>query len=439
MDYTHHWAGLLCVLLFVFAYLLVIMEEVIHLRKSKPVIIVAGIIWFVVASVYAQNGMSEKASELLRHNFLEYAELAFFLLAAMAYIGTLEERNIFQALRFKLVSMNLSFRALYWITGLIAFFLSPVADNLTTALVMGSVVIAVGAGNPAFVSIACINIVVAANSGGAFSPFGDITTLMVWQKGVVGFFEFFTLFIPSLVSWLVPAALMSLALRNGTSPQQAGEVTRVKDGGYIMVALFALTLVMTVSMHHSLHLPPFLGMMTGLGLLMGFSYFIEKDEVKKLKENPEFYGPGKKPFNIFKSIKRVEWDTLIFFYGIILCVGGLGALGYLSGLASTLYDGLGHTTANVLVGVVSAIIDNIPVMFAILNMNLDMSHGQWLLVTLTTGIGGSLLSIGSAAGVALMGQARGHYTFFSHLKWSWAVALGYAAGIAAHIFFNGIG
>jgi Na+/H+ antiporter NhaD/arsenite permease-like protein len=143
-----------------------------------------------------------------------------------------------------------------------------------------------------------------------------------------------------------------------------------------------------------------------------------------------------RPFNIFEQLERAEWDTLMFFYGIILCVGGLGTIGYLAMGSEYLYGDLGPTTANVLVGIISAIVDNIPVMFAVLSMMPDMSHGQWLLVTLTAGVGGSLLSIGSAAGVAVMGQAHGVYTFFAHLKWIWAIALGYAASIMVHIWLN---
>jgi Na+/H+ antiporter NhaD/arsenite permease-like protein len=135
-------------------------------------------------------------------------------------------------------------------------------------------------------------------------------------------------------------------------------------------------------------------------------------------------------------MKRAEWDTLMFFYGVVLCVGGLGAFGYLAATSQFLYQGFGATPANIFIGVASAVIDNIPIMYAVLSMNPDMSHGQWLLVTLTAGVGGSMLSIGSAAGVALMGQARGIYTFFSHLKWSWAIALGYAASIWVHFLIN---
>jgi Na+/H+ antiporter NhaD/arsenite permease-like protein len=142
------------------------------------------------------------------------------------------------------------------------------------------------------------------------------------------------------------------------------------------------------------------------------------------------------PFNIFHNISRVEWDTLLFFYGVVLCVGGLGFLGYLAVASQVMYIQWGPTLANTMVGILSAIVDNIPVMFAVLTMNPDMSLGQWLLVTLTAGVGGSMLSIGSAAGVALMGQARGMYTFFSHLKWTPAIALGYVASILVHLWIN---
>jgi Na+/H+ antiporter NhaD/arsenite permease-like protein len=151
---------------------------------------------------------------------------------------------------------------------------------------------------------------------------------------------------------------------------------------------------------------------------------------------PSGFKPAQRPFDVFISAKRIEWDTLLFFYGIVLCVGGLGALGYLTLLSQHSYVALGPSITNIAVGIASAIIDNIPIMFAVLSMDPEMSHGQWLLVTLTAGVGGSLLSIGSAAGVALMGQARGVYTFMAHLKWVWAIALGYAASIWLHFLFN---
>jgi Na+/H+ antiporter NhaD/arsenite permease-like protein len=310
----------------------------------------------------------------------------------------------------------------------LAFVISPVADNLTTALVMGAVAMAAGAGAPRFVALSCINIVVAANAGGAFSPFGDITTLMVWQKGVVGFAEFFRLFLPSVVDFLVPAALMHAAVPRG-GPAAGGGRVAMKTGAAPVAALFAATIVTAVLAHTLLGLPPVIGMMTGLGYLQLFDYHLQRRGRRSCSE-------GDDTFDVFRRIASVEWDTLLFFYGVMLCVGALALLGYLAVLSRALYGGLGPTGANVLIGIGSAVLDNIPLMYAVLTMQPDMPLGQWLLITLTTGVGGSLLSIGSAAGVALMGQARGVYTFMSHLRWTPAVAAGYVAAIMVHLALN---
>jgi NhaD family Na+/H+ antiporter len=450
MDFTGHWAGWLAIGLFVTAYAFVIAEERLHMRKSKPVMIAAGLIWAIVALVFAASGDTHTAEQAVRHNLQEYAELFLFLLAAMTYINTMDERGVFNVLRVWLISQGFSLRTIFWLTGLLSFSISPVADNLTTALLMATVAIAVGSGNRKFVTVACINIVVAANAGGAFSPFGDITTLMVWQKGMVEFGQFFALFVPSVVNWLVPAVLMSLTIPN-TLPEPVSETAQLRHGALVVVGLFILTITMAVCSHNFLHLPPVIGMMTGLGLLKLFGYYLKHRDSRLAAQEPtegmrnlalELEGvpratPKQAPFNIFKSLERAEWDTLMFFYGIILCVGGLGTLGYLHTASALMYGDLGATQANILVGLLSAIVDNIPVMFAVLAMEPVMDLGQWLLVTLTAGVGGSLLSIGSAAGVAVMGQARGYYTFFAHLRWSGAIALGYAASIWAHFLVNG--
>ena len=427
LDLTSHWAGYLAVILFVIAYAFVMLEEFTHFRKSKPVILVAGIIWGIIGWVYASEGIPHAAEAAVRHNFLEYAELFLFLLVAMTYIEAMRERLVFEKLKVWLISKGFSYRQLFWLTGFIAFFMSPIADNLTTALVMGAVVLAVGAGNARFISIAFVNIVVAANAGGAFSPFGDITTLMVWQKGLVDFQQFFSLFLPSLVNFLIPAGIMHFAIKN-EKPKVIDEQVDIKMGGVLITFMFLLTIATAVSFHNFLHLPPAMGMMTGLGYLMVISYFVKRGY------NPN--DPISEKFDIFKNVSRAEWDTLLFFFGVIVSVGGLGFMGYLALVSEAMYVQLGATYANVLVGILSAIVDNIPVMFAVLTMTPDMSLGQWLLVTLTAGVGGSLLSIGSAAGVALMGQSKGYYTFVSHLRWIWAIALGYVASIFVHLWIN---
>jgi len=447
-DFTSSTIGIICVAVFVFAYSLVIAEEGLHLRKSKPVIIAAGIIWALVAVAYMGIGDNHSAEVAFRHGILEFGELFLFLLAAMTYINTMEERGVFDVLRVWLVSKGFGLRTIYWLTGTLAFFISPIADNLTTALLMATVVMAVGGSNSKFILVACINVVVAANAGGTFSPFGDITTLMVWQKGVIPFSDFFVLFIPSVVNWMIPAVIMSFTVSKD-KPEAVSDAADLKHGAWFVVGLFILTIVMAVSSHNFLHMPPVLGMMTGLGLLKMFGYYLKRRDHRifakpneaNLGENELEIQTTEAPshghgYNIFQSLERAEWDTLMFFYGIILCVGGLGSLGYLSLVSELMYGDLGATNANILVGFLSAVIDNIPVMFAVLSMSPEMSEGQWLLVTLTAGVGGSMLSIGSAAGVAVMGQARGVYTFFGHLKWSWAIALGYAASIWVHFLIN---
>ena len=427
LNLTTHWAGYLALILFVIAYVFVMVEEFTHFRKSKPVILVAGLIWAIIAGVYASNGLPHAAEEALRHNILEYAELFLFLLVAMTYIEAMRERDVFEKLKVWLISRGFSFRQLFWLTGFLAFFISPIADNLTTALIMGAVVLAVGGSNTRFISIGFVNIVVAANAGGAFSPFGDITTLMVWQKGIVSFEQFFSLFIPSLVNFVIPAGIMHFAIRN-EKPEAVEDKIAIKDGGIVITALFLLTIATAVSFHNYLHLPPAMGMMTGLGYLMVASYFVKRRNIST--------EPTSQRFDVFRKIANAEWDTLLFFFGVILSVGGLGFIGYLALVSEAMYVQLGATYANVLVGILSAIVDNIPVMFAVLTMTPEMDLGQWLLVTLTAGVGGSLLSIGSAAGVALMGQSRGYYTFVSHLKWIWAIAIGYGASIVTHIWLN---
>ena len=514
--------GYLSIAIFILAYSLVPLENNIHLLKSKPVLVAAGLIWILVALAFKEIGATEQAHHAIKHAIIEYAELFLFLLVAMTYINALEDRNVFQALRAYLVSRGYSLRKVFWVTGALSFVISPIADNLTTALLMGAVVMAVGGKNVRFVSIACINVVVAANAGGAFSPFGDITTLMVWQKGKVEFLQFLPLFVPSLVNWLVPAIIMNFAIPNEV-PEGSQEKSFMKRGAKVMMVLFLATIVTAVSFHSFLHLPPAAGMMFGLGYLGLYSFYLKKVEGRTVMadsifggrseahQNPlhvlQAYGKdigehlndqpypafmvdkeqkvthwntaleeltgfkaeamigtqdhwkafykeqrptladlvltdesrtgvrqhyqghyrdnpigGKsydaanyfdnignsgaylmfsaapvvnengetvgavelfenmtekreevKEFDVMERVSRAEWDTLLFFYGVILCVAGLSQFGYMAIVSELMYNDLGPTWANALVGVLSAIVDNIPVMFAVLTMDPAMS------------------------------------------------------------------
>lgn len=445
LNATTTLAGYLAVFVFAIAYIIVVAEEKLELRKSKPVLIAAGIIWMLVGFVSTDPAATKSA---FSRNFLDFSELMLFLLVAMTYISAMEERRVFEALRAWMVRKGFSYQTLFWLTGILAFFISPVADNLTTALLMCAVVLKVAEGQDRFIAMCCVNIVVAANAGGAFSPFGDITTLMVWQAGKVQFLEFLDLFIPSVVNYVVPALVMSFFVPRG-KPDSISEEVFTKRGAKRVMALFLLTIVTAVLGHQFLGLPPVFGMMVGLGYLQFFGYFLRMSlpsslakkrtlaEQRADQEKLRYLG-SVVPFDIFKNVARAEWDTLLFFYGVVMCVGGLGYLGYLQLVSVMLFDGLGASWAAFGIGVISAIVDNIPVMFAVLEMNPVISHGHWLLVTLAAGVGGSLLSVGSAAGVALMGAARGHYTFMSHLRWAPVIFLGYVASLLVHLWLGDI-
>ncbi|MFA0160867.1 sodium:proton antiporter NhaD [Vibrio splendidus] len=447
LKLTNSFAGYLSLTIFVVAYIVVMMEEYLKLRKSKPVLLAAGLIWIIIGFTYQEHNLTEVAKQALEHNLLEYAELLLFLLVAMTYISAMEERRLFDALQAWMVGKGFNFRSLFWITGILAFFISPIADNLTTALLMCAVVLKVAGSNPKFVNLACVNIVIAANAGGAFSPFGDITTLMVWQAGYVSFSEFIPLFIPSVMNYLVPALIMSYFVPT-TQPDTVHQHVELKRGARRIVFLFIMTIATAVAFHAVLHFPPVMGMMMGLAYLQFFGYYLRKTLPNSLAKkkavaianNDE--GALKRlgsvvPFDVFRRVSHAEWDTLLFFYGVVMCVGGLSLLGYLELASGVMYSQWDPIWANVMVGILSAIVDNIPVMFAVLSMEPQMSMGNWLLITLTAGVGGSLLSIGSAAGVALMGAAHGKYTFFGHLKWMPVIMIGYAVSIAAHLWLNG--
>ncbi len=415
--------------IFAISYVAIVTEDFHDMRKSKPSILAAGLIWAVIGMGATSLGVTDESlHEAVLHNFTEFGQMFLFLLVAMTYINAMNQRNVFAVLRVWLTQRGYSKHQLFWITGLMAFFGSSIADNLTAAMLLGAVIVAVGSNNPRFCTIACVNIVVAANAGGAFSPFGDLTTLMVWQSGTLEFFQFFPLFVPSVVAWIVPASIMHFFIRPG-QPEAFTEEVQMKRGARRTCGLFLVTIGLAVTFEQALALPAFLGMMTGLSLLMICTYYIRMT-------GPVGFGGA---YDIYREVSRSEWDTLLFFFGVIFSVGGLRFLGYLDWASMALYGNLGNTATNIIAGVASAIIDNIPVMFAILSMEPEMSEFQWLLITLSVGVGGSMLSIGSAAGVGLMGVARGRYTFIAHLKWAPVILLGYAAAIGTHFLINGPG
>lgn len=450
LDLTQSWLGYSAVAAFFIAYILAMMEESTMLRKSKPMVLAASLIWILIAWVYVSGGMGDISERAFRASLEGYAELFLFIMVSMTYLNAMEQRGIFDNLRLWLLSKGFGYRKLFWITGVQSFLLSSVCNNLTTALLMGAVVMAMAKNNRRFVTIACVNIVVATNAGGSFSPFGDITTLLVWQKGMVPFAHFFTLLLPSIVNFVLPAAVMHFWVPQ-EFPESAGEPQPLRHGAKGIIVLFLLTIITAVCFENFLSLPPVAGMLTGLTYLSFYFYYLYKVRVvrhhvkakagdhMKEENGDEPYDAlieTKQHFDVFHNVSRLEWDTLLYFYGVMVGVGGLSFMGYLTLASKFLYTDLDPTVANVLVGIISAFIDNGTIMYAVLTMAPKISEGQWLLVTLTAGVGGSLLAIGSAAGIGLMGQTKGLYSFVSHLKWMPVIALGYAGSILAHFAIN---
>ncbi|MFT7860513.1 MAG: sodium:proton antiporter NhaD [Sulfurimonas sp.] len=407
------WVGWLSLIVFVVAYYFIAAEEKFEVNKAKPALFAGTFMFMLVGIYYALNGLNpDPLHDELEILILEIAEIFFFLLVAMTFIETLIERGVFDLMKYKLVSKGYTYKKLFWLTGLLAFFISPVADNLTTALILSTVLFTIDKKNLSFLVPGAINIVVAANAGGAWSPFGDITTLMAWTAGKGEFVDFLYLFPASIIGWGVTGFLLSMSVPDGQPPFDATteQKPEVLDGGHGVVYLGVATIATAVLGHQFFHFPAMWGMMFGLSILKMYSVFLTKR--------------GKESFNIFVSMQKVENDTLLFFFGILSAVGALHFLGFLHYIHD-LYDLVGPTAANIGVGFISAIVDNVPVMSAILKSSPVMGLDQWLLVTLTAGIGGSLISFGSAAGVGVMGRLHGIYTFGAHMKHAWTILVGY--------------
>jgi len=412
------WVGWLSLAVFVVAYYFIATEEQYEVNKAKPALFAGTFMFMLVGIYYAINGMDpDPLHHELEHLILEIAEIFFFLLVAMTFIETLIERGVFDLMKYKLVSKGYTYKKLFWLTGLLAFFISPVADNLTTALILSTVLFTIDKKNISFLVPGAINIVVAANAGGAWSPFGDITTLMAWTAGKGEFVDFLYLFPASFIGWGVTAFLLSMSVPSGEPAFDAATEKKptVLDGGMGVTYLGIATIVIAVLGHQFFHFPAMWGMMFGLALLKLYSVHLNKS--------------GAQGFNIYVNMQKVENDTLLFFFGILSAVGALHFLGFLNYIHD-LYGMIGSTYANVGVGFLSAIVDNVPVMSAILKSSPEMGVDQWMLVTMTAGVGGSLISFGSAAGVGVMGRLKGIYTFGSHMKHAWTILVGYFLSIA---------
>ena len=409
--------GWLLLTIFVVGYYFIAAEEKYHINKAKPALFTGTFMFMLLGGYYAVNGLNFAAFDTeIAHLILEIAEIFFFLFVAMTFIEALIERNVFDALKEKLLNAGYNYKQLFWVTGILAFFISPVADNLTTALILSTVLITIERENKAFLVPAAINIVVAANAGGAWSPFGDITTLMAWSAGKGVFVDFLFLFPASILGWGITGFILSKFVPEGHPKKlENAEPVHIHKGGKVIIFLGVFTIASAVLGKQLMHLPPMWGMLFGLSILQLYAYTLKKYHDHDIE--------------IYKSVSKIENDTLLFFFGILAAVGALHFAGFL-GHAVKLYEMFDPTYVNIGVGFLSALIDNVPVMSAVLKASPDIPLAQWMLVTLTAGVGGSMIAFGSAAGVGVMGKLKGIYTFSAHMKYSWAILIGYIVSVA---------
>lgn len=420
IDLSTHPFGWMLLLIFFIGYYFIAMEDKYHLDKSKPALFIGTFMFILIGGFYAFYKLDfVPFTSEITHLVYEIAEIFFFLYVAMTFVEALIERGVFNALRGKLIAKGYSYHELFWITGLLAFFISPVADNLTTALILSTVLVTIEKKDRSFLVPSAINVVVAANAGGAWSPFGDITTLMAWTAQKGAFVDFLYLFPASFLGWLVTAFLLVRYVPdldpNKEGDPEAAEKIEILKGGKVIIVIGIATIMISVIAKQVMQLPPMWGMLFGLSVLQLYMYSLKKRH--------------KQDVNIFKSISKIENNTLLFFFGILAAVGALYFAGFL-GYVTQLYDIADPTLVNIGIGFISAVIDNVPVMSAVLKAKPAIDHAQWMLVTLTAGIGGSLISFGSAAGVGVMGKLHGIYTFSSHMKLGWTVFVGYIVSLA---------
>ena len=413
----------LLIIVFVLAYASITLEHQLNVNKSAPALIGAAVMW----TLYALNlGDTALVMEHLNESLVTTAQIVFFLMGAMTIVEVIDAHHGFDVITQRIRTKRLS--TLMWLVGAVTFFMSAVLDNLTTAIVMVSLMKKLLRKQEDRWFFAGI-IVIAANAGGAWSPIGDVTTTMLWIGGQVtalGIVK--TLILPSIVAAVVPLGFTAWLLRGQSvqAPSRTNDFHSSHEGG-LMLAL-GLGLLLLVPLFKTLTgLPPFMGILLGLGLL-----WVVSDRLHKSKPSED-----KAHLSLANSLSRIDMASLTFFMGILLAVAVLEHAHILKGLATWLNDSVGRQDIIVmLIGLASAVVDNVPLVAATMGMysltEFPPDSFLWEFIAYCAGTGGSVLIIGSAAGVAAMGLEK--IDFFWYLKRISGLALlGYFAGAFTYI------
>jgi Na+/H+ antiporter NhaD/arsenite permease-like protein len=414
------------VAVFFIGYFFIVIEHTIRLDKAATALITGVLCW-------ALYMYSSHDAELVNHNLYEHiAEIAgilFFLIGAMTIVELIDLYDGFQLIIDKIKTTDK--RKLLIIVTLISFFLSAVLDNLTTAIVMASLVKKILADKQdRLISIGMV--VIASNAGGAWSPIGDVTTTMLWignQISPIGVVR--TVFIPSLIATIVPLGILLFKLKGSFIPIVNDDNNHINSSDQRVILFSGISLLIFVPIFKMVtHLPPFMGMMLAVGIL-----WLISEVLHKRQENN-----SSKPSSIFSALERIDMPSILFFMGILMAVSALQSIGILKDVATYLSLKINNDSILVAgIGLLSAIFDNVPLVAAVQGMfdlnQYPTDHFFWRFLALCSGTGGSILIIGSAAGVAAMGIEK--ISFFWYLKnISIAALIGYLAGALSYYLMS---
>lgn len=417
---------ILILIIFIAGYLLIALEHTVDINKTATALITGVLCW----TVYVFNADYHLVSHQLLEQLGEISSILFFLMGAMTIVELIDAHDGFELINSRIATRDR--RKLLWIVCLLTFFLSAVLDNLTTTIVMVTLVAKL-VKSAKFKMLFIGIIVLAANAGGAWSPIGDITTTMLWIGGQISATSIVgKLIIPSLVSLLVPLIIATFLINGELQSSEVGSLkdanVRASEREQRLVFISGIGALMAVPAFKMItHLPPFMGMLLGLGLLWMLTELMHKGKDKEQKQR----------LSVMRALERMDVPSVLFFLGILLAVGVLQNTGQLTALAGWLTQTFKQEELILsIIGVLSAIVDNVPLVAATMGMySLEVypvDHSFWILLAYCAGTGGSLLIIGSAAGVAAMGLEK--IPFGWYLKnITWLAMVGYVAGIGVFL------
>jgi len=400
------------------AFLLIVIEDIIHVNKAKTTLFFGTLCW-ILLFIYPLHGQSpDTIQHLLNENILEIASLWLFLMAAMTFVAYLNSKGFIENIVHRVMPKSISEKKLMFLVGGFAFLFSSISDNVTATLISLAVVMSLKLEPKKLIKYATL-IVFGVNSGGVSLITGDVTTLMIFLDGKVTIAHLLLLIAPALTSVMLLAALLSIGMKGRVEFAGAGK-TRIEKTDITIAVIFLSTVVSTLTLSVIYSVPPLLTFLFGLSVMFLVAQFLmRKKDINK---------------DIIDFVRDIEYDTLLFFVGVLLLVGALKEIGMLSKFTD-LYTVMAPEYANYLMGILSAGVDNVPLTAALLKADIVMSQQHWLSFTYATGVGGSMLIIGSAAGIIAMSKVKA-LTFMSYLRLSLHLLICYTVGYAGSYYMG---